>query len=358
MSDRFSRLPPRESSATVSHDPVRATVLHFGPDVREPGGIAHVIRSYLDADLEPWRTEAVSSYSGRSRPRALGALLHAVAVLAARRGIAGAHLHVSQRFDIVRSLVLLELARLRRLPRVVTLHGSEFMHEVHTRPRLVRALLRRADAVTALSTEVEEAVRRLGGENVRLLPNPVHLKPAPSTLSSRRQVLFAGAIGSRKGVDVLLQAWPKVHAARPDVSLLLVGPPDEPDLVAAVPAGASYGGLVDFEAVAAALERSCLAVLPSRAEAMPTFILEAMAAGVPVVSTPVGSIESVVTGAGAIVPVGDADALANAIVELLQEPRRLDELGREGRRKVAEQFSTESFERRVKELYAETFVGA
>ena len=317
--------------------------------------MAHVIRSYLDANLEPWRAEAVSSYSAKSRLHMLRALLRAVATVATRRRVAGAHLHASHRFDIVRTLLLLEFARLRRLPCVLTLHGAEFMDEVRARPRLVRAMLRRADSVTALSAEVENAARGLGAQNVSLLPNPVQMRPIATGVSTRTQVLFAGEIGRRKGVDVLLAAWPRVHGACREVSLLLVGPQLEQDLVAQLPDGATYGGLVDFEAVSAALDRSCLAVLPSRAEAMPTFILEALAAGVPVVSTPVGSIESVVTGAGAIVPVDDPDALADAMIGLLRAPARLDELSREAQRKVAGEFSTEIFERRVRDLYAETF---
>jgi glycosyltransferase involved in cell wall biosynthesis len=334
---------------------VTRTVLHFGPDVREPGGMAHVIRSYVAANLEPWRAEAVSTYSARSRLHELRALVGGVVALLTRRGVAGVHMHASHRFDIVRTLLLLELARLRRLPRVVTLHGAEFMDEVRSRPRLARTMLRRAGAVTALSAEVEAAARGLGIENVTLLPNPVRARPAPTAVGRRTQVLFAGDIGRRKGVDVLLAAWPTVHEARPDVTLLLVGPPLEPALVASLPAGARYAGLVDFDGVAAELGRTCLAVLPSRAEAMPTFILEALAAGVPVVSTPVGSIESVVAGAGAIVPVEDADALAAAMVELLRSPERIDELSRAAQSKVAAEFSTEIFERRVRDLYAATF---
>jgi glycosyltransferase involved in cell wall biosynthesis len=332
-------------------------VLHVGPDHREPGGMAHVIRSYLDARLDPWDVEAVASYSEGSRVRWLWRLLSSLGVVALsrRRRTAGVHVHASERFDLVRCLLLLEVARLRRLPRVLTLHGSEFMHDVHHRPRLVRAMIRRADVVTALSPETEAAARSFGGRRVLILPNPVRIERAPGELTGRTQILFAGEIGRRKGVDVLLHAWPAVRAASPAFSLLLVGPVAQPDVIAALPDGATYGGVLEREAVVAALDGACLAVLPSRAEAMPMFVLEAMAAGVPVVATPVGSVEAMVGAAGVVVPVGDADALAEAMVDALADPERLAEMGREARRRAVEQFSSEAFERRVVDLYDATF---
>ncbi len=85
------------------------------------------------------------------------------------------------------------------------------------------------------------------------------------------------------------------------------------------------------------------------------FVLEAMAAGVPVIATPVGSVARIVGDAGLIVPAGDAGALAEAIVRVLADPAQLDAMSREAQRRVAAEFSTEIFERNVGELYGATF---
>ena len=71
------------------------------------------------------------------------------------------------------------------------------------------------------------------------------------------------------------------------------------------------------------------------------FVLEAMAAGVPVVATDVGGVKSTLGDAGVIVTVGDPDALASAIMELLADPDRLVEMSRCGQRLVSEHYSTE-----------------
>jgi glycosyltransferase involved in cell wall biosynthesis len=332
-------------------------VLHLGPDLRETGGMAQVIHSYFDADLQPWTIEFVATYTNVSRPRQLVRLLASVTALATRprARIAGVHLHASEGFDLVRTLVLLEIARRRRLPTIVTIHGARFMHEVRRAPRLVGAILRRADAVTVLSDEVRASALSFGARTVQLLPNPAPLRPLTTAVAGRRRVLFAGEIGRRKGVDVLLQAWPEVREAHPDVSLLLLGPVVDPSLTESMPAGALCGGVSTRPEVLEALDAACLAVLPSRAEAMPMFVLEAMAAGIPVVATSVGAVAATVGDAGVIVAPGDPEALAAAIIDLLGKPERLEELSRNGQRRVAESFSAEIFANKVNTLYDSVF---
>ena len=319
--------------------------------------MAQVIHSYLDADLQPWEVEFVSSYTSVSRVRQLVRLLAAAAAVStrSRHRLRGIHIHASEGFDLVRTLLLLQIARLRGLPTVITIHGAQFMKEVRRAPWLVRAILRRASAVTVLSEEVRQSALSLGARTVCMLPNPARQRAPATAFATRRQVLFAGEIGHRKGVDILLSAWPAVHDAHPDISLMLLGPVVEPSLIERLPEGAVFGGVSPHSAVIDALEASCLAVLPSRAEAMPMFVLEAMAAGVPVVATPVGAVRETVGNAGVIVAVDDPVALSAAIVDLLGDPRRLDEMSRNGQRLVSETFSTEIFARNVVALYDGVF---
>src|SRR4029453_8125800 len=84
-------------------------------------------------------------------------------------------------------------------------------------------------------------------------------------------------------------------------------------------------------------------VLPSLMEGHPLAVLEAMAAGKPIVATTVGGLaEAMEDGvSGLLVPPGDADALAEAVVSLLRDPERAARLGREARRALEERFSLE-----------------
>ncbi len=111
----------------------------------------------------------------------------------------------------------------------------------------------------------------------------------------------------------------------------------------------------DREAVARELSRSRLAVLPSRAEALPMVLLEAMAVGVPVVATRVGGIEDFVGAAATYVPVGDSRALAASIITLLQKPDALASAGEAGFIRVRDLCREEVVFDRVKHIYASAF---
>jgi glycosyltransferase involved in cell wall biosynthesis len=319
--------------------------------------MAQVVRHYLNADLDPWSVQFVSSYTNRSRPRQLVRLIAALKLMMfrPRRLTDGVHLHASEGFDLLRTTMLLEVARRRSVPAIVTIHGSEFMREVQRAPRLVRAMLRRASAVTVLSDEVQASALALGACSVELLSNPVELRPRATALTSRKQILFAGEIGRRKGVDVLLKAWPLVYTNHPDIELLLAGPLAESALVDSLPPGVRYAGPLPHAGVIQELEASRIAVLPSRAEAMPMFVLEAMASGVPVVTTPVGALAKILGNAGTLVEVDDHEALASAISELLTDSEKLEAMSQSGQGLVAAEFSTEVFTRKVVQLYTNVF---
>ncbi len=94
-------------------------------------------------------------------------------------------------------------------------------------------------------------------------------------------------------------------------------------------------------------------VLPSWIEGLPLVVLEAMAAGVPVVATSVGGTpEAVVDGeTGLLVPPRDVDALAGAIDALLSDPERAQRLGAAGRRRARERFDADAAAQRVVGLY-------
>ena len=94
-------------------------------------------------------------------------------------------------------------------------------------------------------------------------------------------------------------------------------------------------------------------VLPSLYEGFGIAILEAMAAGKPVVATAVGGIpEFVVPGqSGFLVPPGDAPALARAMKQLLDEPEKARAMGRQGQEHVKKHYSIESVVRQHEQLY-------
>lgn len=245
--------------------------------------------------------------------------------------------HLSQGGSFLREGALLALAARRGLATVAQLHGSSFPAFATRHPRLARRVLSSAAVVLVLGSETADAVRAVDAQlPIVRLPNAV----SPITAVAKEPlVLFAGAVVRRKGVDVLLEAWRRLDA--PDWRLIIAGPAAEPELLEDPPNRVEFVGSLPRPQVQALLARASVAALPSRREAMPLFILEALSAGTAVVSTPVGAIPEVLDEIGELVPAGDADALTAALRRLIESPAHRDALAAAGIRRYAERYSPE-----------------
>jgi glycosyltransferase involved in cell wall biosynthesis len=173
---------------------------------------------------------------------------------------------------------------------------------------------------------------------------------------------MVGSVRPGKGQIRLVGAMPKILAAEPKARLVLVGDACDAEHAAEVQATAAHLGVAseivwtgrrdDPDAVMAALD---LLALPSSEASIPLSLLEAMAAGLPVVATEVGGIpECVVSGeTGTLVPLADADALAEAILALVRDPAKRRRYGEAGRRRVRERFSMERQAASIESVFAE-----
>jgi glycosyltransferase involved in cell wall biosynthesis len=324
----------------------------LGPAVGSQGGMASVIEAYLALPLTDFRFEDLASWSPDAA--AFSARLWARCLVeligSGRKRFAVVHGHLSERGSFIREGSLVLLAARLGLPTVITLHGADLLPFAEQKPRLVRAVLNGVDAVVALGPETAAAVRRLAPEaRVVVIPNPIEIPSAEQPPEDRMTVLFAGETGRRKGVDVLLRAWAQVHRRQPDARLVIVGPPGDVQL--------PFGGGIDALGprqradVLKLMERSQIVVLPSRAEVMPMALLEAMARGRPVVTTNVGEIPFLLGDAGRMVAVGDHRALAESLIELLENGESAAREGATLKSRAISLFSPPAVACQLEELY-------
>jgi glycosyltransferase involved in cell wall biosynthesis len=331
----------------------RLTVHHFGPDPEYVGGMGTVLRvlteNQIGGDsvvLHPtWRPDSPAANAWLA-----SAALATIARLP-RRQIA--HVHLSERGSFIREGAVLAAARMRGHGTVATIHGADFLPFAQAHPRLVDRVLSQARLVTCLDTEIHALLQeRLSGSAVELLPNPVVLDRASGSAGDTDEVvLFAGEVSSRKGADVLARAWEEALAARREATCLMVGPAAdvEPPQLERLQVKAPVGA----EKMRELIREARVVVLPSRAEGMPMILTEALAAGRPFVSTPVGGIPQLAQAGGKLVPVGDAASLAAAMIELLESPERAAAVGEEGRAYCASTRSSEVIDQRLRQLYGE-----
>ena len=165
-------------------------------------------------------------------------------------------------------------------------------------------------------------------------------------------VTIVAALRSGKGHAVAMRAWPRVRERVPGATLLVVGDgPEAGALRSAAGDGVVFAGT--REDVPALLRGSTLALLPSYTEALPTALIEAAASGLAAVATTVGgTAETVEDGVtGLLVPPHDQDALADAVVTLLNDPRRRAGYAVAARRLAEERFELRRWAGRLADLY-------
>ena len=194
------------------------------------------------------------------------------------------------------------------------------------------------------------------------IPNFVDTRPFEGAreASSSRKILFVGALYPSKGVKHLLSAMSVLRAQAPESVLEIVG--DGPERRALERRAAELGlvGAVAFrgnlgeEETRAAYMTSRVLVLPSVVkENCPLVVLEAMAAGRPVVASRVGGVVELVRQGetGLLVPYGDPDALAGALREILRDGDLADCMGRRGAEVVRNEFTVKRHLESIVGLY-------
>jgi glycosyltransferase involved in cell wall biosynthesis len=257
--------------------------------------------------------------------------------------------------------------RLTGIPCVATLHvapsGAPLWSKEGIREALlVRVLNRWATRVIAVSASARGAWIERGlrpskavvvgnGIEVDAFIDPVPPLPSPLPRSGGEGapvVMTVSVLREGKGIEVLLDAVPMVPEAR--FVIVGDGPLREKLEARAVDRVTWTGFRRDVPELLAA---SDLFVLPSLRDAYPTVLMEAMAAGLPVVSTRVGGIPEIVDDGrtGRLVPPGDAAALAKAISDLLGSPNEREALGQAARAEAERRFSTRAWVERLREIY-------
>jgi len=177
--------------------------------------------------------------------------------------------------------------------------------------------------------------------------------------NDERILLTAGRLHRQKGYDHLIRAMPMVQSAFPGVKLLILGEGEEENNLKKLADSLELTEKVIFTGLRSDVDSllHCIEifVLPSRWEGLPNVLLEAMAAGKPVVATAVGGIpELVVQGVtGVLVPPQDTLALADAIKGLLSDEKRALAMGSAGRQRVQQCFSMDAMISKTEALYQE-----
>lgn len=253
------------------------------------------------------------------------------------------------RVGVLRDAFPLLLCRAVRIPRIVHLHGSQYRDWMAGRGRvfqgIANAALKGATGVVLHESLKDRLEPHIPAESVRVIENAV-ADPGPVLREAGFPVtvLYLSLVSRNKGAGVYIEAASGFERDR-HVRFLLCGELQPPGFLEANPPRAiRYVG----PAHTAAQRRLLMAeadifVLPSFNEGQPLAILEAMAAGLPVIATTVGAIPATVTDGmgGLLVEPGDVQSLSSAIQRLVDDPDLRLKMGAFNRRVYESRFRPE-----------------
>jgi glycosyltransferase involved in cell wall biosynthesis len=357
-----------------------------GPTPPPYGGIASVIQTILDGDLrDGYEFIRFSNNERRLRGRSLltripNALawrafgldglvsFETFAKLAAFRRALGcdpalAYFHAAHGYDFLLCTLFAFVARRRGIPTLLHTHGiydKVIPTWSRTRQRIFRKSLSLFDRIVVLSEGWREWFAEFVEEDrLVVLRNavdtrrfePRYERPLGKTVNA----LFIGVRDpERKGAYDVLAVADDVFRQLPEVRFVCVGE-DERSLEETHVRGTPLADCVQFvgpkgmDEMVPYFGEADLLLLPSYGEGLPIVLLEAMAAGLPVVATPVNGIPEAMSApeGGVFVQPGNRQALRDAIIELARDPGRRQSAGRANRRRVCEEFDTTVYARRL-----------
>jgi glycosyltransferase involved in cell wall biosynthesis len=255
---------------------------------------------------------------------------------------------------------------------IVESHGdfeqSLFLYRRVTHPVTYRFMMRKAaefslrhaDILRAISQTTREQLLRLApGKPVEEFMAWTDIEPF-LVVGQTRQVrnpgifLYAGVIAPTKGLIHLVKAFSMLVRKIPEARLLLVGREQNPKYAQQLKDLASTNGIiqqVDFmseipqKQLAERMGQADIFVLPSLSEGLGRVVVEAMAAGMPVIGSRVGGIPEIVQHGktGVLVSPGDEQALAEQMYQLLKQPEKTFRMGQEARDFATQFFSEQSY---------------
>ncbi len=361
-------------------------------DFPYPGGVTeHIIALAREARRRGHEVHVLAACSGyrdevfpQTRPVTRRVMSIPIAGAVARVGLSPTSYarikRILQReaFDVIHlhepltpSITWWTLLHASRLTQAVTIGTFHAYHErpnwlyVRGRP-IFGHLFSRLDSLIAVSEAAREFACQMFPGNYRIIPNGVDLNrfgqarpPERDDLHRPLTILFVGRLDKRKGFPTLLEAFLKLKPTYPQVRLQVVGPfgPQYQQVAQArAVTDIDFVGYVPPEKLPAFYHQADIFCAPSLGfESFGIVLLEAMAAGLPIVASNIAGYRSVLTDGqeGWFTPPGDPQALAQALGRLVEQPRLRQTMGQQGRL-TASRYSWERLTDEILEVYRET----
>jgi glycosyltransferase involved in cell wall biosynthesis len=316
---------------------VRITIVAPGP--QSEGGIRSVVERILpileaDANVEVHWIASHRSGTPVSKLWCFGTGIIKAIYLFSRSSIV--HIHGTVSTSLLRKSLFIWLAKIFRCRVIYHFHSTvvvfnNFFSAKSLTTKFAAATLRQCDVIVVLSDIWKQIVAKaFPGSEIEVIYNPVLDLGKSSSRSAHEvgRILYLAHLIGRKGYRDLITAFEQVARECEGSRLVFCGSGEEEEARAyckqlGIADSVEFRGWISYEDKVKELSKACVFCLPSYDEGLPMGVLEAMSAGVPVVTTPVGGIPDVLTHKenAMLFEPGHVSKLSDCLVELIKDER-------------------------------------
>lgn len=341
-------------------------VMMIGPNLNAKGGIASVANGLVeyhdwgDCEIDYYPTSCFEKKSNKHIQFA-GALLK-ISIKMHKYDII--HIHTSSRGSWIRKSIVHHIAKCLKKKTIIHIHSGEFLNFYRQSKHFfikedIRQTLRKADCVIVLSPEWKKNIDYIiGYEKSVILKNSVAVNSVVNKDYSCLNMLYLGAINSNKGIFELIESLSRLKILHPSLKLDIGGSGEVERMKKMITQlqledNVVFHGWVDSKKKTELLESATVFVLNSKNEGLPMSILEAMSYAIPIISTNVGGIPSLISNQveGILIPSRDSKSLEDAITQLLSSESMRSKMGKSAYTRVKSEFDISIISLTLKGLY-------
>lgn len=345
-------------------------ILIVGSDYREQGGIGTVLSTYHQQGFMHNKLFLVTHREGPALTRIFlfsSAFFQLLWLFIRYPSLKTLHLHMSERGSIARKAIISSISKLFGKQILLHFHGAEFLKEYQSSPAWLKwfttTFLNSSDGLLVLSKSWKQDLANVTpNPNIHVVYNPVVMDPERTVRLSETdeplRLLFLGRFGQRKGIYDLLKAMAQTKNCNVELALHGDGELEQVQqeiLALGLQEKVFRGGWIRGDEKHKALLKADVLILPSYNEGLPVAILEALAYGLAVISTPVGGIAEAVHHQtnGLLVSPGDVNGLADAIQALAENRATLNLMKQASLKLCSENFSHQNIFSQLETIYSQ-----
>lgn len=290
-------------------------------------------------------------------------LIKYIFILLTNKDVKIIHIHASSKGSFIRKSIALYIAKFFHKKVIFNIHPIHFVQFYENTNNyikgMVRDVLNKSDLILVLSDKIRIKISEIcQNENIKVLYNPVVIKEIVQNNNENINILFLGKLCKAKGVYDVIEAGKYIQNNNVTINLYGDGNLEEFEKLIVennLQKKIEIKGWISGNKKDEAFRNSDIYILPSYSEGLPMSILEAMAIGLPIISTPVGGTpDAVEEGAnGFLIQPGDYKALAEKIDLLAGDKKLREKMGAESYRIAKEKFDINVIIKQLQEIYEE-----